>query len=62
MSDYYVTWSIDTFDVSSPREAARQAREAQLRPGTWAVIFNVTDKNGITTTVDLLDDEETGES
>jgi hypothetical protein len=41
--------------ADSPREAAQYARDAQTVPGTWAVVFDVTDGAGQTTRIDLLD-------
>ena len=56
MTDYHVVWEMDAFDVDTPREAAKQVREAQVRKGTWSVVFNVTDMQGNVTRVDLLED------
>lgn len=57
MNGYHVIWEMD-IDADSPREAAEQARDNQTRPGTWAVVFDVTDpRTGKTTRVDLLGDE-----
>lgn len=57
-ASYLVTWETDA-EAGSPLEAARQAREDQLRNGTWAVVFDVTDTaTGKTTRVDLLKDSE----
>jgi hypothetical protein len=53
---YLVEWSIDAFDCASPREAAEKARAAQVRPGTIATIFDVTDTmTGEKTRVDLTE-------
>jgi hypothetical protein len=60
MNDYRVTWTIDA-EADSPREAAKFARRAQVRPGTWAVVFDVADADGNLTRVDLLGDEEDNE-
>jgi hypothetical protein len=58
MTDFLVTWVIDAENLPTPLAAARYARNVQVRPGTIATVFTVTDKAaGITTTVDL-DDEE----
>jgi hypothetical protein len=57
MTDYRVIWEIDAFGVNSPREAAEQARAAQTRKGTSAVVvFDVTDPDGVVTRVDLQGD------
>lgn len=58
MPSYFVTWEIDVFDASSPREAAEQAFAAMQRPGTLATAFKVIehDSNGEAVTVDLLED------
>lgn len=57
MNGYHVIWEMD-IDADSPLEAAVQARENQTRPGTWSVVFDVTDpRTGKTTRVDLLDNE-----
>ncbi len=59
MNDYVVTWAIDAESMNSPREAAEYARDAQIRPGTWAVVFDVKDiRTGEITRVDLLADED----
>lgn len=57
MSSYRVSWEIDS-DAGSPREAALEARAAQVRPNTQAVVFHVTDEDGTCTRVDLLEDPE----
>ena len=57
MTDYRVTWAIAAFDVDTPREAAEQARAAQTRPGTQALVFDVTDPNGNVTRIDLAERE-----
>lgn len=38
--NYRVVWEIDV-DAACPLEAAKKAREAQLREGTTATIFDV---------------------
>lgn len=59
MNDYLVTWAIDAESLDSPREAAQYARDAQVREGTWATVFDVKDiQTGQVTRVDLLTDEE----
>lgn len=52
---YVVTWEIDA-DAHSPREAAEWARQQQIRPDTTAVVFGVTDEDGETVRVDLLEE------
>lgn len=50
---YLVTWVID-IQADTPEEAARDARRAQTRRGTTAVVFDVTDKGtGRTVSIDL---------
>jgi hypothetical protein len=58
--DYRVEWIIDIFDVANPIEAARKARESQIRPGTSATIFDVYEHKGDhqLTRVDLMEAEE----
>jgi hypothetical protein len=53
---YRVTWTID-IDADNPEAAAREALEIQRDPMSIAVSFDVTDKNGNKTTVDLQADE-----
>lgn len=54
MTNYLVTWEIDTFDARTPLDAALNARAAQIRPGTTATVFTVTDKSsGASFSVDL---------
>lgn len=54
MNEYLVLWTIDA-EADTPRQAARQARAAQVRPGTLAVVFDVQDTaTGVVTRVDLL--------
>lgn len=59
-SSYRVTWTID-IDALNPQDAARKAREAQTRPDTIATVFEVTDENGDSETVDLSELDETEE-
>ena len=54
---YLVRWEIDS-DAATPLEAAREARAAQLEPGTTATIFDVFPVHpagclGISTRIDL---------
>lgn len=45
MPNYLVTWIIDADDVKNPVEAAKYAREAQIRKGTIATVFEVMNKD-----------------
>lgn len=58
VTKYFVTWAID-IEATSPREAAEKAREAQLRPGSIANVFEVTCANeygeAVTERIDLMD-------
>jgi hypothetical protein len=58
MPGYIVTWEIDIFGASSPREAAEQAFAHMQRRGTLATAFKVIehDSNGEAVTVDLLEE------
>lgn len=56
MPDYFVSWEID-ITADSPRAAAEQAREHQMRPDTTAVVFRVWDQAGEEELVDLLEEE-----
>lgn len=38
--NYFVSWEIDV-KADSPLDAARMAREAQIRPGTRSTVFQV---------------------
>lgn len=53
--DYHVVWEIDVV-ATSPEDAAEEAFKHMQRPGTTAVVFDVTDDNGRTTRVDLMGD------
>ncbi len=57
-TSYFVTWEIDVFDVTTPREAAEQAFAAMQRRGTMATAFKVYqhDGNGEPVLVDLLEE------
>jgi hypothetical protein len=57
VNHYLVEWRIDIY-ADSPREAAEQALAIQRKPDSTATVFNVTDTDGTTTDVDLLEDEE----
>jgi len=50
--DYLVKWEID-IDAKTPYEAAKEARAIQMRPESEGVVFEVVDKNGLVTVVDL---------
>lgn len=52
--EYRVTWEIDV-TAPDPETAALLARAAQVRPGTTATVFTVTDRSvpGSNVTVDL---------
>jgi hypothetical protein len=53
--EYRVNWNIEV-DADSPREAAIEARKAQIRPGSTAVVFTVETGNPQgPESVDLLD-------
>lgn len=41
MTEYHVTWTIDV-DADTAEDAARHAREIQLRPDSSATVFRVT--------------------
>lgn len=56
MPEYHVVWEIN-LTADSPVQAAKLARQCQ-EPGTAAVIFNVTDKDGNSQLVDLLEEED----
>ena len=58
MTTYSVNWSID-IEAESPVEAARQALEIHRDPNSTATVFDVYDKDGNHTRIDLL---ETGEN
>jgi hypothetical protein len=51
--EYRVTWAID-IDAGSPEEAARLARDAQVRADTIATVFEVS-RGGAWWTVDLTE-------
>lgn len=58
-AQYLVTWTIDAFDAANPVAAARQARAAQIRPGTTATVFDVLNTaTRETTRVDLSETAE----
>lgn len=49
---YLVTWEIDIY-ADSPQEAAEKAWDHIRHPDSTANVFNVIDKDGDMTTVDL---------
>ena len=49
---YRVIWEID-LDADSPREAAEKAFAIHRNPESIATVFDVVDKTGRKTTVDL---------
>lgn len=53
MSEYRVRWEIDV-SADDPETAAGLALIARIGPGTTATVFDVTDKRGRVTRVDLL--------
>ena len=57
MANYSVVWEID-IEADSPEEAAETARYYQTVSGTTATVFEVWDKMGKITRVDLLENEE----
>lgn len=57
-TDYRVTWEIDAFNATTPREAAEEARAAMTRAHTTATVFTVYGRDGSVTDVDLGEDEE----
>lgn len=57
-TDYRVTWEIDAFNATTPREAAEEARAAMTRAHTTATVFTVYGRDGSVTDVDLSEDEE----
>ena len=50
--NYLVTWEMDIY-ADSPREAAEKAWGHMRAQGSTANVFNVIDKNGANTVVDL---------
>lgn len=55
--DYLVNWKID-IDADTAQRAAQKAREMLLKPDSEAVVFDVIDRKGRLTTIDLLYDNE----
>lgn len=56
---YRVTWEIDAFNASTPREAAEEAFAAIVRAGTTTTCFTVRAADGTVTEIDLIEDETT---
>lgn len=54
MTTYTVKWTIE-IDAETPEEAAREALEIHRDPASLATVFDVYDKKGNHTRVDLLD-------
>ena len=52
MASYRVTWTIDV-DAADDVTAAREAQRYQRKPGAEVGVFEVTDKEGWTVTIDL---------
>jgi hypothetical protein len=55
MATYKVIWEID-IEADSPLEAAKEARACQ-HPATEALGFEVIDAHGMTTFIDLYNEE-----
>lgn len=55
-TDFHVTWEIDAFSATTPREAAEEARRAMQRADTSATVFTVRAADGTTTVVDLSEE------
>jgi hypothetical protein len=54
LSEYRVIWEIDV-DGESPKDAALEAYRHMYRKGTSATFFEVIDRTGKRTRVDLLE-------
>ena len=52
MTEYLVTWTIHIC-ADSPKEAAKEAHEIQLDQDNIATVFEVSDQNGTSVTIDL---------
>lgn len=61
MPAYRVIWEID-IDADSPLEAAKQARKYQLDPESTSTIFDITDRAGKQTQIDLMTAEDNKET
>ena len=55
--NYLVSWYLDT-DSESPEEAAWFARECMTRSDTTATTFEVTDENGVTVIINLVENTD----
>lgn len=60
MNLYTVTWDID-IEADTPEDAARQAREIQLRADSIATVFQVYDNDAHRTIAIDLTEIDTGE-
>ena len=54
---YLVIWEMDIY-ADSPREAAEKAWGHMRAPDSIANVFNVLDKDGVGTTVDLSEEQQ----
>ena len=54
---YLVIWEVDIY-ADSPREAAEKAWGHMRAPDSIANVFNVLDKNGVETIVDLSEEQQ----
>ena len=54
--NYRVEWLIDVFDVNTPEEAARVARDCQTTADTIATVFDVYEheRDSVRVRVDLV--------
>lgn len=55
---YLVAWEMDIY-AETPREAAEKAWGHMQAPNSTANVFNVLDKNGVETIIDLLEEQAT---
>ena len=53
--EYTVTWEITVW-ATTPKIAAKEARNIQRDPNSIASIYLITDENGTGTMIDLLDE------
>ena len=54
---YLVIWEMDIY-ADSPREAAEKAWGHMRAPDSIANVFNVIDKNGVGTIIDLSEEQQ----
>ena len=54
---YLVIWEMDIY-AETPREAAEKAWGHMQAPNSTANVFNVLDKNGVETIVDLSEEQQ----